>query len=123
MLENIDDERDLRVRFFKRNGRTNSFVFSKEEAASFPIDDLCSVMPKPHRQGITKRAAEIFSFKVNLGDSKCLIDCTFLRVFVGCKIALHAKSTLFASIFYIHLNYNIYIFDLLQSFNYSVSHH
>ena len=50
MLEGPDSEDDLQVKFLKRIGKQNKFVFSEEEETSFPLADVNFVFPNPNNK-------------------------------------------------------------------------
>ena len=68
VLENVDEDFDLQVKYLKRRGKQNVFIFSNEEPASLPIGDVRFILPNPNSFGTTSRTKDIFSFNVNFGD-------------------------------------------------------
>ena len=67
VIEDIDDELDIQVKFLRKSKQENHFFFSGEEA-SVPITDVKTVLPKPVSCGTTTRTKSMMRFNVNFGD-------------------------------------------------------
>ena len=67
VIEDVDDELDIQVKFLRKSKQENHFFFSGEEA-SVPISDVKTVLPKPVSCGTTTRTKSMMRFNIDFGD-------------------------------------------------------
>ena len=67
VIEEVDEDDELQVEFYKRGKQIDSFVVSGEEA-TISIFDVKYILPQPKSAGTTSRTKGMLIFEINFGD-------------------------------------------------------